>query len=270
VSQISLGSTGPEVSELQQKLRQHGFATGNADGTFGAATRSALRAFQKSIGLEPDGVVGPRTALALELASEPEIEPVIPGVTLSAVARMFPLTPVPNIRANLPAVLRALVARGLSDTKMVLMSLATIRAETEAFQPIQEEESPSNTSPGGKPFDRYDRVLGNQGWPDGERFRGRGFVQLTGRANYLQHGRAIGLGEQLVVEPERANDPEIAAQVLASFLKTRERQIRGALQANDLAKARALVNGGTYGVERFVDTFRKGEAVLDEGSKKAA
>src|SRR5262249_34911839 len=106
--------------------------------------------------------------------------------------------------------------------------------------------------------------LGNQGPPDGERFRGRGFIQLTGRANYAEHGQKIGLGDRLVQEPDLANDPEIAGQLLASFLKTHEESIRAALAAGDLAQARRLVNGGSHGVDEFTDAFQAGLQVLPD------
>ncbi len=178
---------------------------------------------------------------------------------------MFPVTPVAHVRAHLAAVLNAL-APDLATKQMILMALATIRAETESFEPVSEGVSRFNTSPGGHPFDLYDNrpALGNLGPPDGERFRGRGFVQLTGRANYLQHGRAIGLEEQLVANPELANDPDIAARLLASFLKTREKPILAALARGDLAAARKLVNGGAAGIDRFTDAYRRGEVLLPD------
>ena len=52
--------------------------------------------------------------------------------------------------------------------------------------------------------------------------KGRGFVQLTGRAAYRQQGDAMGAGGQLIEHPELANDPEVAALILATFLKRRE------------------------------------------------
>ena len=188
------------------------------------------------------------------------------SVTVEIVAGMFPVTPVANIRAHLPAVLNALVAPQLVTKQMILTALATIRAEAESFVPVSEGVSKFNTSPGGQPFDLYDHHpgLGNLGPPDGERFRGRGFVQLTGRANYLQHGRAIGLAEQLVANPELANDPDIAARLLASFLKSREKPILAALAKDDLPAARRLVNGGSAGIVRFTDAYRRGQALIPE------
>src|SRR6185436_13461427 len=114
---------------------------------------------------------------------------------------------------------------------MVLMALATIRAETEGFVPIDEGVSRFNTSPGGRPFNLYDnrKDLGNQGPPDGANFKGRGFIQLTGRDNYRGIGKDIGLGKQLVENPVLANEPDIAAKILAFFLKRKQREINEAL-----------------------------------------
>ncbi len=177
---------------------------------------------------------------------------------------MFPVTKVANIRANLPAVLNALAESQLTTKEMVLMALATIRAEAESFEPVSEGVSHFNTSPGGDPFDLYDhrQCLGNLSPNDGQRFRGRGFVQLTGRANYLEQGRAIGLADQLVANPELANDPDIAARLLASFLKSHEKRILPSLAKNDLAAARKLVNGGSNGLARFTDAYQRGYALI--------
>ena len=67
-------------------------------------------------------------------------------ITVDEVAKIFPGTPRSNIEAQLPHVLKALSKAGLSDPPMVLMALATIRAETAAFLPISEGVSRFNTS----------------------------------------------------------------------------------------------------------------------------
>jgi peptidoglycan L-alanyl-D-glutamate endopeptidase CwlK len=223
-------------------------------------------AFQGSEGLLADGIVGARTASALGLAQIPEVASAIPAVKLEIVCQMFPSTPVINIQTHLPIVLNGLAEAELGEKPMVLMALATIRAETEAFLPISEAPSQFNTSPRGRPFDLYDnrRDLGNMGPPDGERFRGRGFIQLTGRVNYLEHGRAIGLGERLIEEPELANDPVHASKLLASFLKRKELRIKQALLDGDLAGARRLVNGGRHGLERFMEAYNAGNASIPD------
>lgn len=62
------GSSGEYVTLLQTKLIQLGYdlAPYGADGKFGAKTESAVKAFQRDKGLEPDGVVGPKTWDALD------------------------------------------------------------------------------------------------------------------------------------------------------------------------------------------------------------
>lgn len=192
------------------------------------------------------------------------VESELDRITVEAVFEMFPGTPRENVETHLPDVLEALEEQGLADEPMALMALATIRAETAGFVPISEFRSRWNTSPDGHPFDLYDdrSDLGNRGVPDGERFRGRGFIQLTGRANYQRIGERIGLGDGLVEDPDLANDSKVAARILASFLADREERIREALARDDLRKARRLVNGGSHGLAAFEECYRTGQRLL--------
>ena len=192
------------------------------------------------------------------------IPSLLPCVTVEIVSKIVPFTPVHVLEANLSLVLNALVEAQLIDRQMILMALATIRAEVGCFQPISERESPFNTSPDGHPFDLYDdRIdLGNLGPPDGANFRGRGFIQLTGRKNYELHGRSIGFGDQLLNDPDLANEPAIAAKLIASFLKANASRIQAALTANDLAEARRCVNGGCHGLTEFTAAYTTGLALI--------
>jgi peptidoglycan L-alanyl-D-glutamate endopeptidase CwlK len=72
----------------------------------------------------------------------------------------------------------------------------------------------------------------------------------------------IGLGNELVDNPELANQVDIAALLLAAFLKDREERIRDAVRNDDLKTTRQLVNGGSHGLDRFTDAFRIGERLL--------
>jgi peptidoglycan L-alanyl-D-glutamate endopeptidase CwlK len=261
------GSTGPDVVALQTKLKAAGFNPGEIDGVFGGATEAAVLAYQRSAGLLADGVAGPRTSRALGLldgvaAAAPAS--VVAEMTVEIASRMLPGAAIGTINQNLPIVLDALRSADVADKPMVLMALATIRAETASFRPISEGISRFNTSPGGRPFDLYDnrRDLGNNGPPDGDRYHGRGFIQLTGRANYAEHGLAIGLGDRLLADPDEANEPEVAAALLASFLKRKERPIKEALLDGELRTARRLVNGGSHGLDAFTEAYRTGERLL--------
>lgn len=64
-----LGSRGEEVRQIQKKLKSLGHYKGNVDGIFGVQTRTAVRAFQKSVGITVDGIAGPKTLLYLGLGS---------------------------------------------------------------------------------------------------------------------------------------------------------------------------------------------------------
>jgi peptidoglycan L-alanyl-D-glutamate endopeptidase CwlK len=250
------------IKALQQALLDHGFNPGLVDGIFGLGTQAAVMAFQRSEGLLADGVAGVRTLAALQGTAAPPLASVLEQLSTAAVSQMFPHTPLANIKRNLPFVLKALGDVKLGDRLMALAALSTIRAETESFEPVAEGQSRYNTSPDphGHAFDLYDKRkdLGNIGPPDGERFRGRGYVQLTGRANYATYGKSIGLNGQLIAKPELASEPEIAARLLAAFLKDKERRIKEALLDWDFAGARRLVNGGSHGLDRFVDAYKIG------------
>jgi len=278
---LKLGSSGPDVLTLQSTLKQLGFEPNEMDGVFRAGTEAAVIAFQKAKGLTPDGKCGQNTMAALQTSAaiaganvsgvtataSVAATTTLPrevDVTVAEVAKMFPGTPTKNIQTNLPFVLDAMNAVGLGDKDMILMALATIRAETGSFTPLDEFKSKFNTEPGGPPFGKYDnrKDLGNQGPPDGANFKGRGYIQLTGRANYKEHGAAIGMGNQLITNPSLANQPDIAAKLLASFLKSKEAKIRAALKQNDLKTARRLVNGGSHGLENFTQAFNIGKSVI--------
>lgn len=260
---LKSGATGPAVVGLKQALAAHGLLIGNTTAVFDSATEAAVKAFQLSAGLTPDGIVGPQTAAALGLIPPPAPSP-IPAVTVAIVAQMFPGARRANIETNLPIVLNALIAEALADKSMVLMALSTIRAETASFAPIPEQVNQFNTAPGGPPFGLYDNLasLGNTQPGDGARFKGRGFVQLTGRANYTTYGPTIS--RDLIADPDLACDPVIAATLLAAFINAHAPAIRAALAAADLARARRLVNGGTHGLADFTAAYQIGTRLLPE------
>jgi peptidoglycan hydrolase-like protein with peptidoglycan-binding domain len=62
---LKLGSTGPDVVALQQRLTALGFNTGTADGSFGTGTQTAVMNFQKAKNMPADGIVGATTWAAL-------------------------------------------------------------------------------------------------------------------------------------------------------------------------------------------------------------
>jgi len=261
---LRMGDRGPDVKQLQLALKGKGFNPGEPDGDFGVATEQALIGFQKSRNLLADGVAGPRTQEALELAADSTLPDATTGMSVQIAAQMCPGAPLANIKTHLPVVLQSLADGQLHDRPMVLMAIATIRVETAGFLPISEGQSRFNTSPSGQPFDLYDfrSDLGNHGKGDGERFKGRGFIQLTGRSNYQEFGPKLKPALDLEAHPELANAAQVAADLLALFLGSKERQIKQALLRQDYAEARRLVNGGHHGVDHFTQAFKTGDALM--------
>ncbi|MBB4866648.1 hypothetical protein HNP46_005555 [Pseudomonas nitritireducens] len=256
------GQKGKAVGELRKRLAavlgaDAALYPGLEKGSeFDAQTGAAVRHWQAGVGVIADGVVGPYCLGLLGLLpAQGELIP-LPNVQL-----LFPATKPSNVRRYLPYVTAALQAAGLTDRPMVLAALGTIRAETEGFVPISEFPSQYNTLPGRSAFSAYEgrKDLGNTQPGDGPKYRGRGFVQLTGRDNYTTYAQRIDV--DLVGQPDLANAPEIAATLLALFLADRATRIRKALPASlsgqpkDFLAARELVNGGSHGIDRFWSVF---------------
>lgn len=261
---LTKGDAGPDVDRLREALAA---ALGTDSAAFPALAAkagsaidegfdAAIRRWQSGIGVIADGIVGPRCQLLLGLAPPSPLE-LDPAVNTGNVSLLFPATKAANIARYLPYVEAALGAAGLNDAAMVLGALGTIRAETEGFVPIAELPSKYNTPPGGTPFSLYDMRtdIGNGAPGEGALYRGRGFVQLTGKANYATYGKRIGI--DLVGFPDRANAPEVAAVVLAQFLLDKATRFRTAVAKGDLRAARRLVNGGAHGLASFEDVFQR-------------
>jgi len=84
---------------------------------------------------------------------------------------------------------------------------------------------------------------------DGFRYRGRGYLQLTGRANYSEFGPLVGV--DLVANPDRATEPAIAWLIAGHFLARRSRHGRTALEWADQGSVESvtrIVNGGVNGL----------------------
>jgi predicted chitinase len=93
----------------------------------------------------------------------------------------------------------------------------------------------------------YAKTVGNHGGEDGWNFRGRGYNQLTGRANYQKYGSIIG--EDLVGNPEKLNDPNVAAKVAIAFLTKGKSPstFPNFTDKVDAAKYFANINAGGHG-----------------------
>ena len=132
---------------------------------------------------------------------------------------------------------------------------ATVRTEVgAAMLPLYEKsargEDPEayfNAKYGGR------KDLGNDQPGDGFAFRGRGYVQLTGRANYTTYGNLLGL--DLVRNPDLALDAGTAAAILILFFK-RSGASKFALM-QDWPNVRRRINGGVNGIDTFMAWLTK-------------
>ena len=110
-------------------------------------------------------------------------------------------------------------------------------------------------------FNRYDKLhnpqrakeLGNTEIGDGEKYKGRGLIQLTGRYNYRMAGRALNL--PLEDQPELAADPKIAIDITIWYWKTRVRpKVEDFSNVEEVTKP---INKGLKGLDDRKEKFRK-------------
>ncbi|MEL6567498.1 MAG: glycoside hydrolase family 19 protein [Pseudomonadota bacterium] len=185
------------------------------------------------------------------------------AVPASLVAGLFHHSVADNVERYLPLVLDAMREAELDDWPHIITALGTIKAETAGFDPIAEYESQYNTEPEGRPFGKYDfrTDIGNNAEGDGYKYRGRGFVQLTGKDNYRRYGERLGI--DLVNDPDQALQPDIAARILATFMQDQKDRIAQAWASEDWADARKAVNGGRHGLEAFEKTVKAARTIFD-------
>jgi hypothetical protein len=159
--------------------------------------------------------------------------------------------PLEDCKKYLPGILEALHDYDILDKQVLIGMLATVRVETAGLKPINEWG-------GEKYWRRYEgrRDLGNVQSGDGVKYHGRGYIQLTGRANYRSYGQKLGV--DLENNPELALDPQISAKVLACYFK--ERGVAQAAKAGDWRRVRKLVNGGYHGWDVFSKYVERAKA----------
>ena len=152
-----------------------------------------------------------------------------------------------------PLLVQAMTEQGIDDRLSLIAALATIGVEVPSFQPINEY--------GGDAY--FTRMyegradLGNTQPGDGARYHGRGFIQLTGRANYRWYGQLLDL--PLEDNPDLALQPDVAARILAVYFA--QRDIPGCAARGDWVGVRRRVNGGLNGWSRFIQLVGALEAI---------
>ena len=154
-----------------------------------------------------------------------------------------------NTERYWPEVLAALAERDAASRASCIGAVATVAIETAStFAPINEY--------GGD--DYFTRMyegranLGNDQPGDGARYHGRGFIQLTGRANYRTYGARLGV--DLEGQPDLALDATVASRIFADYWVARG--IPAACERGDWESVRRGVQGGTAGLDRLLAIVR--------------
>lgn len=172
--------------------------------------------------------------------------------------------PLANIQANWPLVEQAFASRNLASNLVAIAAIATIRVECPPFKPIHEYGNPERFASmydieGQRP--QLARTLGNLTPGDGVKYAGRGFIQLTGKANY-QHMSDL-LSIDIVGDPDKALDPQTAADIFALFF--RDHGCIDSANARNWQAVRREVNGGLNGLDLFQQTVNNLLALLPTG-----
>jgi len=207
---LKIGSKGDDVKKLQEKLGL------SADGAFGPGTEKAVKKWQIDNDLAADGIVGEGTWNKMfgsqELITEPSIPVVKPVASVGGLK-------LENLRGHIPDAVIAQIpdtaAKFEINTPLRLAHfLAQCGHESGGFKATQENLNYSASGLKGI-FSKYfkeaglaeqyqrnpqkiaSRVYGGrmgngpESTGDGFKFRGRGYIQLTGKDNYTAFGRAI-------------------------------------------------------------------------------
>ncbi|HVF89548.1 MAG TPA: hypothetical protein VNH22_05740 [Blastocatellia bacterium] len=138
----------------------------------------------------------------------------------------------------------------VTDLRWAAYMFATIKLEcADTFQPIT-ERGPKAYFNKYEPGTRIGNNLGNKVKGDGFLYRGRGYVQITGRANYQNMSNALGLtGEDdLLLNPDHALHPDVAYRIMSygmrngSFTRKKLSDYISGTKV-DYTNARRIING---------------------------
>lgn len=167
-------------------------------------------------------------------------------------------SPLANVEKYWPLIDKAMLRYGMACDAGIIVALSTIAVECATFAPIEEH--------GGNAYfiehywtdTKVRRNLGNLTAEQAVLYRGRGFIQLTGRLNYMKYGKLLNL--PLLTNPELALLPNNAALLFALFLQDHG-VVTWALKAihdcdpkeqeRSWQMCRRLVNGGLTNYARF-------------------
>ena len=213
-------------TKVQAALTRVGYPCGKPDGSDGPLTYTAVFAY--AAGRQPDAV-------------------------LSAIGRAAANWLHGDAIAQTPARLAEFVAESGNETG----GFTRFEEDLSYSAPTLCAQWPSHFTPAqaavcvGRPIEIASRAyggrMGNAPYPskDGWTYRGRGMLQLTGKAAYAEFGPLVGL--DLVDNPDLAADPADSLVIAREFWRLRG--VNAAIDRGDFTAARQLTNGGTIGLQ---------------------
>jgi putative chitinase len=271
---LKKGDNNDFVKQLQVKLGVE------AIGTFGPKTEIAVKAWQKANGLDDDGIVGDATWNKLMGVTPVVATPAIVTVPIAASISNFKLD---KLKGHIPdSVIAAIpdTAAKFNITNVLRLAhfLAQAGHESGQFKATQENLNYSSKGLLGI-FPRYfnaataekyarkpemiaSKVYGSrmgngpEATKEGYRFRGRGYIQLTGKDNYTQFDKAVP--EDILANPDLVAGKYALMSAAWFFDKNKLWSIcdRGADQATITAVTKR-VNGGTIGLPDRIKHFNE-------------
>ena len=152
----------------------------------------------------------------------------------------------------------AMQAYGINSLARAAAFIAQIAHESGELNFMEELWGPTAAQKRYEPPSNLARKLGNTEKGDGFRFKGRGPIQITGRANYATYGALLGI--DLISAPERAATPEVAFAIAGLFW-----QRNGLNALADAGNFRAItqrINGGQNGADDHERFFKLAKTVL--------
>jgi putative chitinase len=237
-----LFNLSPNATELATPLAE--------DGIVGAGTLGAIENLQRRVmGMaNPSVCIDPKSATLLRLQAllgEGFSSMKLKGILIDAAE--------PNINKYADAMAAKMDDRQITTPLRQAHFLAQVGHETGELR--YAEEIASGAAYEGR------RDLGNTEPGDGVRFKGRGLIQLTGRANYLKYGQA--LGKDLVTDEhwkQVAEDPKLAVDVACWYWDMH--QLNQYADRDDLVNITKRINGGLNGLDGRKALLTRGKFFL--------
>ena len=271
---LKKGDNNENVKLMQQKLGIEPAVT-----NFGPKTEAAVKAWQSANGLTADGIVGPATWAKImgEGASVPTpivsapIAPVgglkldkLKGHIPDAVIAMIPDTAA-KFQINTPLRLAHFLAQcghesgGFKATQENLnYSAKGLAGIFKKYFPTEAAATPYARQPQKIASKVYGGRMGNGPESSGEgyKFRGRGYIQLTGKENYTAFGKSIG--EDMTVNPDVVASKYALLSAAWFFSKNGLHKIADEGASDTVVtKITKRVNGGTIGLPDRIKHFKE-------------